>query len=398
MVPVFNIAVFDQLDSVSRDWPRGATSEHGARYHPFQSVIFLKVWTDSFGRSGRRSLHFVEVRDGGGRPVFFVPLCITMRNGAKVLEFIDANAADYNAPILFPTTIVWSRTLVERLWLAIVSKLPSFDVLVFSKMPSDIDGLANPLSLIADRANDISCHANDLRRPWPEIEAGVPQRKTLFRKIRNLEKVAPLEFRIATEEHERREATDAFLRQKQWRFEQTRVPGFDVDVDKRDFFHEGTHVFAREGMLKLFYLTSGEEIIATMWGLMAGRRYYAIMLSFEAGKWAKFSPGGVLYYRTLRWLHEHQFEWLDLGIGDEPWKLESCETTFRLTAKQLPVTLQGRVFLARQRLAGAIRSTALWQAVRPLKWIILRRLKQMTMTLTGYGAVTDLLLPMAVAF
>lgn len=387
MAPVFNISVFDTLDDVSQDWPRGVTAIHGARFHPFQSVTFLKVWIDSFGRSGRRSLHFVEVRDEGGWPILFIPLCITRRNGAWVLEFIDADAADYNAPVLFPTSITWSPELAGRLWREIVEKLPAFDVLLFSKMPADIDGVLNPLSLIADRANEVSCHANDLRRPWAEIEAGVPQRKTLSRKIRNLEKIAPLEFRIAAGERECREATAAFLRQKQWRFEQTRVPGFDVDADKHDFFHEGTDVFARDGMLKLFYLKSGETIIATMWGLTAGSRYYAIMLSFEAGEWAKFSPGSMLYYRVLKWLHENRFEWLDLGIGDEGWKVESCETTFRLTAKQEPVTLRGRIFLARSRLVGAIRSTSLWQKLRPLKWVALRRFRQAMMTLSRYGMV-----------
>jgi CelD/BcsL family acetyltransferase involved in cellulose biosynthesis len=154
------------------------------------------------------------------------------------------------------------------------------------------------------------------------------------------------------------------------------VPGFDVEIEKRNFFQDGTDVFAREGMLKFFYLKSGETVIATIWGLVAAKRYYAIMLSFEPGDWAKFSPGGILYYKTLRWLHDNGFEWLDLGIGDEPWKLESCETTFRMTAKQLPVTLRGRVFLARNKILKVLRSTPVWQTVRPLKWVMLRRLKR----------------------
>lgn len=397
MVPAFKISVFDTLDDLSPDWPRDATAE-GAHFHVFQTVTFLKAWLASFGRSGQRSLHFVEVREEAGRPLLFVPLCITHRKGARVLEFIDADAADYNAPILFATSISWTRELAERLWQEIARQLPPFDLLMFSKMPADIDGVANPLSLIGDQPNEISCHANDLRRPWAEIEAAFPQRKTLARKMRNLEKIAPLEFRIAADAEERREATAAFLRQKQWRFEQTRVPGFDVDVDKHDFFCKGTDIFAREQMLKLFYLRSGDTIIATIWGLRAGRRYYAIMLSFEAGEWAKFSPGSALYYRTLEWLHANGYEWLDLGIGDESWKLESCETTFPLTAKQAALTLQGQIYLTRQGLVAALRSTALWQSLRPLKWVIRRRLRQAMMTISGYGAVSELLLPiMAIA-
>lgn len=393
MVPVFKISIFDNLDDLSQDWPRASAAE-GAHFHAFQSVTFLKVWLASFGRSGERSLHFVEVRDAEDRPVIFIPLCITRRNGTRILEFVDADAADYNAPILFTTSISWTPELAERLWHEIASQLPPFDLLIFSKMPADIDGLANPLSLMGDQANEASCHANDLRRPWADIEAAIPQRKTLARKMRNLEKITPLEFRIADGDEERREATAAFLRQKQWRFEQTRVPGFDVDADKHDFFRDGTEIFAKEQMLKLFYLRSGDRIIATIWGLTAGKRYYAIMLSFEAGEWAKFSPGSVLYYRTLQWLHGNGYEWLDLGIGDEAWKIESCETTFPLTAKQAALTLRGQVYLLRQRSVAALRSTRLWRSLRPLKWVIRRRLRQTMMTISSYGAVSELLLPM----
>lgn len=392
-IPVFQISISDRLEQVSADWPTGASAENGARFHPFQSVTFLKVWIDTFGRSGERNLHFIEVRDGDGRPLLFVPLCIARRSGARVLEFIDGEAADYNAPVLFPTSIAWTRELAERLWQEILAILPSFDVEMLSKMPAEVDGLVNPLGLIGDLPNDLSCHASDLRRPWAEIEAAVPQRRTLMRKMRNLEKLAPLEFRLAEGEEERRAATAAFLRQKQWRFEQTRVPGFDVDRDKHDFFHDGTHVFAREGMLKLFTLSSGGTIIATVWGLVAGRRYYAVMLSFQPGDWARYSPGGVLHYRILQWLHANGFEWIDLGIGDEAWKLESCETTFSLTARQVPATLAGRAFLLRGRLMLEIRATRLWQSIRPLKWVVLRRLRQGFLSLPGYGVFSELLLP-----
>lgn len=385
MSALFRISIFNDLDAVSQEWPRGAVAPDGVRHHPFQSITFLRVWLDSFGRSGRRSLHLVEVRDADNRPVLFLPLCITHSRGARVLEFIDAEAADYNAPILFPTSIAWTREVAQAMCRSIADLLPPFDLVMFSKMPAEIDGLVNPLGLVADQPNGLSCHGNDLRRSWGEIEAGVPQRKTLMRKIRNLERMAPLSFRVAEEAGARRAATDAFLRQKQWRFEQTRVPGFDVDAEKHDFFRNGTEVFAREGMLKLFYLQSGEEIIATIWGLSAGRRYYAIMLSFEGGAWGKYSPGSVLYYRTLQWLCENGYEWLDLGIGDEAWKLESCETTFPLAARERPVTLRGRLFLLRRRVAAGIRATALWQALRPLKWVILRRLRQAGMVAAGWA-------------
>lgn len=372
----FRITISQNIDSISEDWPTGLVDVQGVHFHAFQSAVFLKVWLASFGRSGQRSLHFVEVRNAAGSPLIFMPLCISRRDGVRILEFIDGDAADYNAPILFDTDFEWTEERANQLWRQVTEALPAFDLLLLSKMPADIDGVINPLSFIGDRPNAISCHANDLRRSWTDIEAGVPQKKTLLRKMRQIERMVPLEFLLADSEQERQEATQAFIRQKQWRFEQTHVPGFDVDTDKRDFFQEGTEVFAKEGMLRLFYLKAADEIIATIWALAIGKRCYAIMLSFEAGEWARYSPGSILYYRTLQWLHDRGYEWLDLGIGDEPWKLDSCETTFQLTAKLAPVTLAGRVFLLRSDMAASIRATWLWRTIRPMKWVLLRRFKQ----------------------
>jgi CelD/BcsL family acetyltransferase involved in cellulose biosynthesis len=254
--------------------------------------------------------------------------------------------------------------------------LPPFDVQRLTKMPAQIDGVCNPLSLLGDRPNVVSCHGNDLRRSWAEIDKALPRRQGLMRKIRKLEGLGPLHFGAAQDEGEQKAATEAFLRQKQWRFEQTHVPGFDADRDKLDFFTDGTATFADAGMLQLFTLRSGDTILATLWGLRVARRFYAIMLSFEPGDWARFSPGSILYYQVLRHLHGQGYEWLDLGIGDEAWKTESCETTFDLVATEKAVSRAGHVLLARTRLVAAVRSTSIWQAIRPLKWIIRRRLKR----------------------
>jgi CelD/BcsL family acetyltransferase involved in cellulose biosynthesis len=391
----FAISVFDDVDAVSADWPRSGNAADGVVFHPFQTVTFLKAWLASFGRSGKRSLHFVEVREGAGRPLLFIPLCISHRKGARILEYIDGDAADYNAPILFSTDIEWSRERAEQLWRDVTRALPPFDLVQLNKMPSDIDGMINPLGFMGDQAYEISCHGNDLRRPWADVEAAVPQRKTLLRKSRQIDRIAPLTFGIAGDDNERAEANAAFLRQKQQRFEQTMVPGFDTDADKLDFFRHGTERFAAEGMLALFYLKAGEDIIATIWGLTAGKRYYAIMLSFETGEWARYSPGSILFYRTLEWLHANGYEWLDLGVGDEAWKLESCETTFPLSARQEAVTFRGRALLLRSGAMAALRSTSLWRRLRPLKWIIRRRLRQAALLIAGVVTLHESLWPIA---
>jgi len=372
----FTIAIHERLEDLSPEWPRDARSAaQGVRFHPFQTVTFLKAWLDSFGRSGQQSFRFVEVRDEASLPVMFLALRILHRGGARLLQYVDHDVADYNAPILFRSGISWSREVAEHLWRQIVAQLPAFDMIDLVKMPAEVEELTNPLAYIGDRNSELSCHATDLRRSWQEIDEEVPRRTTLLRKIRGLERLAPMEFRVAQTPDEVSKITEVMLRQKQRRFEETMVPGFDVDSDKYAFFNDGTPLFHRGEMLLLFYLKAGETVVATIWGLVADRRYYASMLSFEGREWSKHSPGSILFYKSLKWLHDNGFEWMDLGIGNESWKLESCRTTIALSERCEAVTMRGRLYLARQRARTRLRATKTYQRLRPLKWIVLRSLR-----------------------
>jgi Protein involved in cellulose biosynthesis (CelD) len=372
----FAIVTRDRLENLSPEWPSGTPSPRlDVRSHAFQSRAFLAAWMESFGRAGGQTFHFVEVRDGSGNSVLFVPLRILKRSGARILQFIDQDAADYNAPIIFRADVTWTAARAEKLWRRILAQLPSVDVVELTKMPKEIEGLPNPLALLGHGAGALSCHATDLRRSWPEIDAEIPRRTTLLRKIRGLERVAPVSFHVAETEEEVSRVTDVMLRQKQRRFEETMVPGFDVDRDKHDFFRDGTRVFHRCGMLKLFYLTAGETVVATIWGLVSGKRYYAIMLSFEGGEWTRHSPGSILFYKCLQWLHGNGYEWMDLGIGNEPWKLESCRTTIPLVERREALTLRGRLHLQRVRLAARVRELELYRRLRPMKWVLLRKMR-----------------------
>lgn len=112
----------------------------GARFHAFQTATFLSAWLNSFGRSGLQSLHFIEVRDEASRPLIFIPLRILNRGGTRLLQFVDQDAADYNAPILFESHITWSREVAEDLWRQIIEMMPPFDVVELVKMPAEVEG------------------------------------------------------------------------------------------------------------------------------------------------------------------------------------------------------------------------------------------------------------------
>lgn len=378
----FVVRVFENVGALPAHWPRsGFTSE--AHCHVFQTVEFLQVWAATFGRAHDARPLFVEITGDDGALALLAPFELLRKGGARVLTFADDGSADYNAPVLFPSHWDWTPELAAGMWQAVKAALPPFDVAILDKMPADVGGVPNPFHMLADAANPVSCHYSDLQKPWAEVEDGQPHMRTLKKRMRALDRVAPTQLLIATGARERDAILIKLLEQKQRRFEDTKVPGFDANPEKRAFFTQATEIFAGTGALTLSALMVGDEIVATMWGLTHCRRYYGLVIGNEAGEWAKFSPGRILYHRMLRWLHERGVERMDVGIGDETWKLEQCDVTIPLAMKTEPVTWRGRLYIRRTDAMRRLRASPVWERIRPLKWIVLRNLRKFGRPLSG---------------
>lgn len=132
--------------------------------------------------------------------------------------------------------------------------------------------------------------------------------------------------------------------------------------------------------MHLSALVVNGQIIAAMWGLIEAKHYYGLVFTFESGEWSKYSPGRVLHYLLLQHLVDHGFDCLDLGIGDEPWKLNCCDVTIDLRKATFIRTARGRLMAARLRFMVWLRATYVWQKIRPLKWVILRALRAKPVT------------------
>jgi CelD/BcsL family acetyltransferase involved in cellulose biosynthesis len=361
--------------SVPADWP-SVRALGGAHAHIFQTREFMGVWASTFGQALGLDARFVEVRDGAGALVLRVPLAIETRRGVRVLTFADQSCGDYNAPLLYPTAIEWTRERAEALWAAIEAALPEVDVVELEKMPARVGDCVNPLFLLADEANPESCHGSDMMRPWAEIEATQAQLKTLKRKARAMEKLGDMRFVVVADGPGRARLLARLLEQKHRRFEDTRVPGFAERPLPKYFFEQATEVFAGLGNLHLAALEVGGELIATSWTVALGATVYELMIGYEAGEWAKYSPGRVLNLKYLEWAKAQGFTYVDHGIGEEAWKYESCDTHVPLGRLVAARTGRGRRLLARRALVARLRDTRLYRALRPYKWVVKRALKR----------------------
>lgn len=375
-LPLFKIKVFSNPDQLSDLWPQGDRRDKvSVNSLIFQSRTFLQAWAKSYGNKPDCRMLLVEIYDAQGEPLIFLPLALRRQSGISTLTFTDHDVSDYNAPILFQDFNSWSKAQVLELLNALYAALPPIDIIDFQKMPQWVEGKQNPLFLIATQDHVENGHFSSLTQPWPQLEKSLHRIKNTKQRYRNLLRMGGFEFKIAQSHEERRDFIAALIAQKQRRFVETNVPGFQEHPEKQQFFEQATDYFGETQTLHLAALLMHGEIIATLWGLLDGKCYYGMMISYEADTWSKYSPGMVLHYLVMQDLHEKGFEILDLGVGDEAWKVNMCDGVRVLRNYRAPLTLKGRFALTAKLLLTGLRSTRLWQAIRPLKWKILRLFK-----------------------
>ncbi|MGU3574485.1 GNAT family N-acetyltransferase [Brucellaceae bacterium C25G] len=372
----FIIKVLTTTEQLSSLWPQGSRFEEvQAQSFIFQSQTFLRAWEKTYGKRSDCRMLFVEVYGSDNSPLIFLPLALWRRSNSTTLTFTDHDVSDYNAPVLFQDFSQWSKQQVLDLLDTICTALPHIDVIDFRKMPQWIGACFNPLFLIANHQNSEAGHFSTLSNPWPQLEKNLHRIKNTKQRYRNLLQMDGFEFVIAKTDAERHAFISALIRQKQRRFVETNVPGFQEHPEKQKFFEYATNYFGHAGTLHLAAITMNGQIIATLWGLIDHKTYFGMMISHEAEYWSKYSPGMVLHYLVMQRLHSEGFEVLDLGVGDEAWKINMCDGTRLLYNYTTALTFKGKLVLVKDTLIQRLRSTPLWQMLRPLKWKVRRFLK-----------------------
>jgi len=370
----FDIRVYSSTEQLSTDWP-DADDKADSAFFVFQARSFLKAWEASYGQKLGVQLCLSEVRQHDGTPLLFLPFAITRVYGSRVLSFIDEGMSDYNGPVVFPAAAQLSQNTVMRLLEAVVASVPPHDAIALRKMPERVETLANPLWQLTNLSSEASTHAISLTRPMEAIEQSIRSIRNIKKHSRALQQMEGFRFFVAHTEAERHAILEVMLRQKQRRFEETMVPGFDAHPEKQRFFEEATEQLARHNALHLSALAIGETILATMWSVVRNGHYCAMITTFENGKWSRFSPGKVLILRLLYALKTDGHMCFDLGFGDEPWKIGLRDQTTPLRDYVRPVTFQGRMSLILAHSLERIRAVSIYQKLRPLKWQLLRKLR-----------------------
>lgn len=367
----FLLELSDDIRAFAGSWPRFCDLGWGrVAAHPFQCRDHLEVWLETIGAANGIRPLFAQVSNRRGGPVMLLPLGIRKRGGTRILEFLDAGVADYNAPALYPAAGAIPVEEMQKLWAALCRAAPPFDVVMLDKMPERVGSIGNPLFALASERWPAAGHVMT-------FAAGASlaslqhrrERNDSARQRRRLSEIGAVTFGTAREESEIAKVFDAFVRQKFRRYQETiGTAGFDV-LGQRDYYRLLTERFAGQGV-ELWYLAVGAEPVATAWGFLAGRCLYYMMCAYEGGEWRRFSPGRLLLEELIDWSCRNNVAAFDFGIGDEAYKFAWPQTNVALARFTQPRTLRGRTFLGALGLRRELKRRAPRDATHSIKSLL----------------------------
>lgn len=322
-------------------------AELGCACYGFQTFQWQSAYMETIGAAEGAEPKIVHFTDAAGKSLMLLPLEIRRRFGLSVLSFLGGYPTDYHAPIICP---IFAASLgpadCERLVACVLELLPRVDVIAFEKMPSTIEGVPNPFVRLNGAKHHRNSHVATLDRTFNDFKA---RRKSAFfrdsgRKKRRLEEVSPTSFTIAKSAEEAAAILPRLIMQKRQQYFRTGV----TDRFAKPYYHAFYSSLGQKnwdtGLVHTSALYAGEELLAAHWGMVFRDRFYWILPSYDAGKWAKYSPGRLLTQFVVEWCISRDFKIFDLTIGDDEYKRHWADHVIPLYACTRGVTVKGKIY------------------------------------------------------
>jgi CelD/BcsL family acetyltransferase involved in cellulose biosynthesis len=325
---------------------------------PFQDRRWLDAWYRAFaGFDGVEPLIAIVSDAATSTQVALFPLVRRVRRGIRIVEFADHNLTDYNAPLLHATALrdPASARLMWRDLLAALKRLPGgTDLVRLRKMPFELDGRPNPLTLLRGASasflnSNVVTMGDDFDAYRYSLERTV--RKELERSWRVFTRHPDAAFRIVTGHDEALRVLSAMETQQDARMRHLGLKFMLNDETCAAFYRSLVSENLASGYAVLTALTVGEEVVATLLGVRSGSRYVMVRISNAGDKWSNCSPGRLIIERTMAALHADGVRHFDFSIGNYAYKRRFGVVPVALAEITAALSWRGWPFALRDRAA-----------------------------------------------
>jgi CelD/BcsL family acetyltransferase involved in cellulose biosynthesis len=316
----------------------------------FQQYNWLSAVWETVGQTRSAQLALVLVSDETGKPVMLIPLVERRRNGLRVLEFIDYDLCDYNAPLVRREFIhELGHSGFRQLWKKILSQAGPADAVRLEKMPPLIDDVENPFLQL----NVQQEHQTFQTSLADGFDAFTKRRSAKFmrnlrRSGRNLEKLGKVELTDATDLEQALALLDEMIRLKSIRCKATDADNiFDTDPAYGEFYR----IMCRRelgGIVSVGSLTVDGHFVAAHLGLVFHDRFCGLLQASDFENYGPHSPGGLLVLELIRQSCDRGTQIFDFSLGSEAYKVDWTDETMPLYRCDQGLTVLGKIMVAQR--------------------------------------------------
>jgi CelD/BcsL family acetyltransferase involved in cellulose biosynthesis len=372
------VTVYDSMAAVESDWRR---FEETADCTVFQTFGWLAAWQEHVGRRRGVRPAIVIGRNGAGEILFIFPLAISRAGFARQLTWLGSDLCDYNAPLLAGGG---SPRLKPEHFAAIWEEITQclrcdprmrYDCVGLEKMPATLGSQPNPMLSLGVAQNASGAYCASLGKSWDAFYAAKRSATTRRRDRSKRKRLAAFgEIRLDTP-HSRGDALaviETLMSQKVRYFARLGLPNLFARPGYSEFYRALATGDAAQGMVHVSALRVGPRIAAANLGLCFRGTYYHLLSSYSDGEVSRYGPGAIHLHELMRHAIERGCRTFDFTIGDEPYKLDWCETAQTVYNHFALVTCRGLIAhlhaIAFHMLKRLIKQT-------PVLWAVFSRLR-----------------------
>jgi CelD/BcsL family acetyltransferase involved in cellulose biosynthesis len=352
--PEFSVEVFAGDDLERAGWP-SISDTSDLRMYVYQSREFLKVWMDTIGDAHRAQSFLVVVNHRQRGPVLYLPLVIEKKFNVRLLRFMDAGVADFNAPIVAPG-VEFTRPEFAAVWSQILARLPKVDAVDLQKISANVAGAANPLAYLDCTPHGSSGHAIVQSAMRDDVNARpsvVRLRKKLRRDFRRLNRLGEANFAINPSAAESDEIFTTLIKFKHRKYMATVGSDFLAMPGVRRFYREMVSPQSVGGVSHLSALTCGGEVVSAHLGFMGRSSFYYTFPAYNPA-YRQYSVGHLLLQYLIDQSAAQGLDTFELGEGDFPYKAKWVTHRLSLHNHEQGLSAAGLFYLHVRRVRRAL--------------------------------------------
>ena len=355
-----------------------------ALFAPAQSPEWVRNWSAELAPDAILATLALD-----GAPVLSLALERVRMGPFRVARFMGGRHANGNFAAADPAWLGKAgRADIELLFKTLARARPDIDLVVLDRMPSELDGIANPLVLLPHFASPNLSLAVGLDGGFDvllEGGSGKRKRKKYRSQMRKFDEAGGHRRVEAASPREVHRLLDAFFTMKEARFRKMGVADVFADQHVRSFFKGVfTDALSKE---RPPFLLHGLEVAGKLYAVtgssICGRRIICEFGAISEDGLGHASPGDFLFFENIQEACEKGFLVYDFSVGDEPYKRQWCDIETRHADVVVPLTLKGRA------LALALRQEASLKAFiknSPTIWRLAKMLRRKTAARTAAPA------------